>query len=57
MKETIKSNWELERSRKYTRLYLKGKVFQQWINDDIDLTLKTNDFNKQVEWFRNNIKG
>lgn len=57
MKKTIKNRYELQRGRKYTKLLLNGKVFQQWLNEEIDFTLKTSDFEKQVEWFRNNLKG
>lgn len=57
MKQTIKGKWELQRARKYTKLLLNGSVFQQWINEDIDLILKTNDFQRQVEYFRNHLKG
>jgi hypothetical protein len=57
MKQTIKGKWELQRARKYTKLLLNGSVFQQWFNEDIDLILKTSDFQKQVEYFRNHLKG
>lgn len=56
MKQTIKGKYELQRGRKYTRLLLNGKTFQQWLNEDIDFNLKTSDFIKQVEWFKNNLK-
>ena len=57
MKQTIKGKWELQRARKYTKLLLNGSVFQQWHNEDIDLILKTSDIQKQVEYFRNHLKG
>ena len=57
MKNIIKNKYELQRGRKYTRLLLNGNVFQQWLNEEIDFTLKTSDFEKQVEYFRNNLKG
>ena len=57
MKQTIKGKYELQRGRKYTKLLLNSNVFQQWLNEDIDFILKTSDFEKQVEYFRNNLKG
>ena len=57
MKQTIKGKWELQRARKYTKLLLNGSMFQQWHNEDIDLILKTSDIQKQVEYFRNHLKG
>ena len=57
MKKIIKNRYELQRGRKYTKLLLNGNVFQQWFNEDIDNILKTSDFEKQVEYFRNNLKG
>ena len=46
-----------QRARKYTKLLLNGSMFQQWHNEDIDLILKTSDIQKQVEYFRNHLKG
>ena len=57
MKQTIKSKWKLQRGRKYTKLLLNGSVFYQWENDYIDFILKTSDFNEQVKWFENKLKG
>ena len=57
MKKTIKGKYELQRGRKYTRLLLNGSVFYQWLNDDIDLTLKTSNFDEQVEYFKNKLIG
>ena len=57
MKELVKNEYELVRGRKYTKLLLKGTPFQQWENETLSRILKTNDFEKQVEWFRNNLRG
>lgn len=57
MKQTIKGKWELQRGRKYTKLLLNGSVCYYWLNEDIDLTLKTSDFDEQVEFFRNHLIG
>ena len=57
MKKVIKVSWWLQKGRKYTILLFNGKVFQRWFNEDIATTLKTADFDEQVEWFRNKLKG
>lgn len=57
MKQTIKGKYELQRGRKYTKLLLNGSVFYQWLNQDIDLTLKTSNFDEQVEYFKNKLIG
>ena len=57
MKKTIKGKYELQRGRKYTKLLLNGSVFYQWLNEDIDLTLKTSNFDEQVEYFKNKLIG
>lgn len=57
MKKAIKGSWWLQKGRKYTILLFNGKVFQRWFNEDIATTLKTADFDEQVEWFRNKLKG
>ena len=57
MKKVIKGSWELQKGRKYTKLLFKGKEFYSWFNEYIASTLKTADFDEQVEWFRNKLKG
>lgn len=56
MKQTIKNKYELQKGRKYTYLLFNGNIFQRWLNEDIAVILKTDDFNKQVEYFKNNLK-
>lgn len=57
MKKAIKGSWMLQKGRKYTILLFNGKPFYRWFNESIASILKTADFDEQVEWFRNKLKG
>ena len=53
--KNIKNKWEISKGRIYTKLYLNNKLFRVWKNEDIESTLKTNDIEKQKEYFKNNL--
>jgi len=55
MEQIIKGKYLLQRRRKYTNLFLNGSILFTWQNEDIDFRL--GDFDKQVEWFKNHLRG
>ena len=54
MKAKIKTKYQLIRGTKWTKLLLNDKVFQQWLNLEIETRLGS--FENQVKWFEQNLK-